>query len=214
MWEQWRNKVRNTADRRVRLRAVTIILCVFFAVLSMHLMMSWRFDLVLTLDVIITHSETVELSILDLLPRSEDPVLVYTVFNSFVLFSILAIVSPRFALVPPFLFLIAGWYLSEERSGDVWSVLEYSLETSGSMGYAIGCSIATLAIAVLANITMHMDSERRFHGLIYNVDPIRSVVAGDATVEQAQTETELKERSRRPWAPLSISRHASLSSIR
>ena len=167
-------------DRKDVYRIATLILCILFTLISLQMLLSWRFDLILTLDaVIVSHSETVSISILDIVSYADEYELIaYSLLNVFVLFSILSVLSPRFALMPPFLFLLSGYFLSGDFSGDLRFYLEYSLDTSGAMEYAVSCFAVTMAIALLANISMRADPDRRFFGLMYNVREFRDRTHG------------------------------------
>ena len=167
-------------DRKDVYRIATLILCILFTLISLHLMLSWRFDLILTLDaVIVSHSETVSISILDIASYADEYELIaYSLLNIFVLFTILTILSPRFALIPPFIFLLAGYFISEGYSGEIYHILEYDLDVSGVMEYAVSCFAVTMAIALLANISMRADPDRRFFGLMYNVREFRDRTHG------------------------------------
>ena len=161
-------------DRRGTYRMATLVLCILFSLVSMHMLLSWRFDLVLTVDaVIISHSETVSISILDVVNYAHGHELVaYSLLNVFVLFSILSLLSPRFALVPPFVFLLAGYFISEGYSGEIYRILEYDLDVSGVMGYAVICFVIEIAMALLANATMQMYRGKKLHpDLLFNIFP-------------------------------------------
>lgn len=182
-------------EARMRLaRISTLILCILSSIVSIYLMLSWKFELTITLDAIISHSESVTISILDMAAHSGDEmIIVYTILNALVLFSILSILSPRFTLIPPFLFLLSGYLLSGDFSGDLNPLLKYSLDTSGAMGYAISCSVATMVIALLANLTMRMDAVNRSLGLLYNTGlQFRGhrCRTSDSTAEIGQPETD------------------------
>ena len=161
-------------ERRKAYRIATLVLCILFSLVSMHMLLSWRFDLVLTVDaVIISHSETVSISILDVVNYAHGHELVaYSLLNVFVLFSILSLLSPRFALVPPFVFLLAGYFISEGYSGEIYHILEYDLDVSGVMGYAVICFVIGIAMALLANATMQMYRGKKLHpDLLFNIFP-------------------------------------------
>lgn len=161
-------------DRKDVYRIATLILCILFTLISLHLMLSWRFDLILTLDaVIVSHSETVSISILDIASYADEHELIaYSLLNIFVLFTILTILSPRFALIPPFIFFLAGYFISEGYSGELYLILEYDLDVSGVMEYCIGCFIITLLIALSANITMYLYHGKKMHpDLLFNIFP-------------------------------------------
>ena len=160
--------------RKGTYRMATLVLCILFSLVSMHMLLSWRFDLVLTVDaVIISHSETVSISILDVVNYAHGHELVaYSLLNVFVLFSILSLLSPRFALVPPFVFLLAGYFISEGYSGEIYHILEYDLDVSGVMGYAVICFVIEIAMALLANATMQMYRGKKLHpDLLFNIFP-------------------------------------------
>jgi len=155
-------------------RIATLVLCILFSLVSMHMLLSWRFDLVLTVDaVIISHSETVSISILDVVNYAHGHELVaYSLLNVFVLFSILSLLSPRFALVPPFVFLLAGYFISEGYSGEIYHILEYDLDVSGVMEYAVICFVIEIAMALLANATVQMYRGKKLHpDLLFNIFP-------------------------------------------
>jgi len=160
--------------RKGTYRMATLVLCILFSLVSMHMLLSWRFDLVLTVDaVIISHSETVSISILDVVNYAHGHELVaYSLLNVFVLFSILSLLSPRFALVPPFVFLLAGYFISEGYSGEIYHILEYDLDVSGVMEYAVICFGIGIAMALLANATMQMYRGKKLHpDLLFNIFP-------------------------------------------
>ena len=160
--------------RKGTYRMATLVLCILFSLVSMHMLLSWRFDLVLTVDaVIISHSETVSISILDVVNYAHGHELVaYSLLNVFVLFSILSLLSPRFALVPPFVFLLAGYFISEGYSGEIYHILEYDLDVSGVMEYAVICFVIEIAMALLANATMQMYRGTKLHpDLLFNIFP-------------------------------------------
>jgi len=161
-------------DKKRTLRIATLVLSVLFSLISMHMMLSWQFDLALTVDVVIlSHRETLAISILDMLAYADEYSLIaYSIMNLYVIFSILSVLSPRFALVPPFILLLAGYFLSDGYSGSMYSVLRYDLDVSGVLEYATVGFVVMLAVALLANLTMQLYHGKKMHpDLLFNVCP-------------------------------------------
>ena len=161
-------------DKKRTLRIATLVLSVLFSLISMHMMLSWQFDLALTVDVVIlSHRETLTISILDMLAYADEYSLIaYSIMNIYVIFSILSVLSPRFALVPPFILLLAGYFLSDGYSGSMYSVLRYNLDVSGVLEYATIGFVVMLAVALVANLTMQLYHGKKMHpDLLFNVCP-------------------------------------------
>ncbi|MBR4202037.1 MAG: hypothetical protein IKQ93_00470 [Candidatus Methanomethylophilaceae archaeon] len=161
-------------DKKRVFRIATLVLSVLFSLISMHMMLSWQFDLALTVDVVIlSHRETLAISILDMLAYADEYSLIaYSIMNIYVIFSILSVLSPRFALVPPFILLLAGYFLSDGYSGSMYSVLRYDLDVSGVLEYATIGFVVMLVVALLANVTMQLYHGKKMHpDLLFNVCP-------------------------------------------
>ena len=161
-------------DKKRVFRIATLVLSVLFSLISLHMMLSWQFDMALTVDVVIlSHRETLEISILDMLAYAgEYSTIAYSIMNLFVLFSILSILSPRFAFVPPFIFLLAGYFLSDGYTGSMYSVLKYNLDVSGVLEYTTIGFVIMIVIALLANLTMQLYHGKKMHpDLLFNVCP-------------------------------------------